>query len=94
MLLQPQVFDQRLFLYFSCFNSQVGAGKSSLLSALLGEMERVGGAANARGEVSYVPQQAWIQNGTVRYSFTAGTPMDSLSINRAKKSSKLSIMFF
>ncbi len=41
----------------------VGAGKSSLLSALLGEMERVGGTANTRGEISYVPQQAWIQVG-------------------------------
>ncbi len=46
---------------------QVGAGKSSLLSALLGEMERAAGTANTRGEVSYVPQQAWIQASLSNY---------------------------
>ena len=37
--------------------TQVGAGKSSLLSALLGEMGRTGGVANVRGEVAFVAQQ-------------------------------------
>jgi len=35
----------------------VGSGKSSLVSALLGEMERKGGQANCKGSVAYVPQQ-------------------------------------
>ena len=35
----------------------MGAGKSSLLSALLGEMGRTGGVANVRGEVAFVAQQ-------------------------------------
>ena len=44
----------------------VGTGKSSLLSALLGEMELVGGKINTQGTVAYVPQQAWMQNATLR----------------------------
>ncbi|KRZ85197.1 Multidrug resistance-associated protein 1, partial [Trichinella sp. T8] len=43
---------------------QVGSGKSSLCSAILGEMEKVSGILT--GSISYVPQQAWILNGTVR----------------------------
>uniref|UniRef100_A0A7N8YLG0 ATP-binding cassette, sub-family C (CFTR/MRP), member 3 n=1 Tax=Mastacembelus armatus TaxID=205130 RepID=A0A7N8YLG0_9TELE len=42
----------------------VGCGKSSLISALLGEMEKVEG--DISGSVAYVPQQAWIQNATLR----------------------------
>ncbi|KAK2169807.1 hypothetical protein NP493_1174g00004 [Ridgeia piscesae] len=45
---------------------QVGSGKSSLISALLGEMELMDGQVNVRGSVAYVPQQAWIQNSTVK----------------------------
>ncbi|XP_035695059.1 multidrug resistance-associated protein 1-like [Branchiostoma floridae] len=45
---------------------QVGAGKSSLLSALLGEMEKQHGYVAVRGSTAYVPQQAWIQNATLR----------------------------
>ncbi|XP_050048216.1 multidrug resistance-associated protein 1 [Dermacentor andersoni] len=45
---------------------QVGSGKSSLLSALLGDMERLDGTVNVQGSVAYVAQQAWIQNATVR----------------------------
>ncbi|GFR29928.1 multidrug resistance-associated protein 1 [Trichonephila clavata] len=45
---------------------QVGAGKSSLLSALLGDMVKWCGKVNVKGSVAYVPQQAWIQNATLR----------------------------
>ena len=45
---------------------QVGAGKSSLLSALLGDLEKLKGIVNVSGQVAYVPQQAWIQNSTLR----------------------------
>ncbi|EYC10165.1 hypothetical protein Y032_0057g2801 [Ancylostoma ceylanicum] len=44
----------------------VGAGKSSLLLALLGEMEKLRGYVGVRGTVAYVPQQAWIRNGTLK----------------------------
>ena len=44
----------------------VGSGKSSLLSGLLGEMHKYNGTINVNGTISYVPQQAWIQNATVK----------------------------
>ncbi|KAI1286714.1 ATP-binding cassette sub-family C member 3 [Halotydeus destructor] len=44
----------------------VGSGKSSLVSALLGDMEKIKGKVNISGSVAYVPQQAWIQNATVK----------------------------
>ncbi|KAF5918367.1 hypothetical protein HPG69_011807 [Diceros bicornis minor] len=43
----------------------VGAGKSSLLSALLGELSKVEGSASIKGPVAYVPQEAWVQPTSV-----------------------------
>ncbi|XGW32573.1 hypothetical protein V3C99_017265 [Haemonchus contortus] len=45
---------------------KVGVGKSSLLQAILGEMNKVSGSVNVSGSVAYVPQQAWIQNLSLR----------------------------
>ncbi|CAL9707790.1 unnamed protein product [Knipowitschia caucasica] len=50
----------------------VGCGKSSLISALLGEMEKLEGDVSVRGSVAYVPQQAWIQNATLRDNILFG----------------------
>ncbi|XP_067433255.1 ATP-binding cassette sub-family C member 3 isoform X2 [Thunnus thynnus] len=52
----------------------VGCGKSSLISALLGEMEKLEGEVSIRGSVAYVPQQAWIQNATLRDNILFGKP--------------------
>ena len=54
----------------------VGSGKSSLLSALLGDMQRVEGDANLNGEekIAYVPQQAWMQNTTLQNNILFGKP--------------------
>ncbi|XP_029933185.1 canalicular multispecific organic anion transporter 2 isoform X1 [Myripristis murdjan] len=52
----------------------VGCGKSSLISALLGDMEKLEGDVSVRGSVAYVPQQAWIQNATVRDNILFGKP--------------------
>nr|XP_023472034.1 multidrug resistance-associated protein 6 [Equus caballus] len=43
----------------------VGAGKSSLLSALLGELSKLEGSVSIKGPVAYVPQEAWVQNTSV-----------------------------
>ena len=47
----------------------VGSGKSSFLSALLGEMECLTGRVNIKGShsIAYCPQLAWIQNATLRF---------------------------
>uniref|UniRef100_A0A8C3UU77 ABC-type glutathione-S-conjugate transporter n=1 Tax=Catharus ustulatus TaxID=91951 RepID=A0A8C3UU77_CATUS len=44
----------------------VGSGKSSLVSAMLGEMENIKGHINIQGSLAYVPQQAWIQNQVIK----------------------------
>nr|XP_054597909.1 multidrug resistance-associated protein 1 [Nothobranchius furzeri] len=50
----------------------VGSGKSSLLSALLGEMDKLEGTVAVKGSVAYVPQQAWIQNATLKENIIFG----------------------
>ncbi|KFP36442.1 Canalicular multispecific organic anion transporter 2, partial [Chlamydotis macqueenii] len=50
----------------------VGSGKSSLVSALLGEMEKLEGEVAVKGSVAYVPQQAWIQNATLKDNILFG----------------------
>ncbi|KAL3313226.1 Multidrug resistance-associated protein 1 [Cichlidogyrus casuarinus] len=50
----------------SAIVGSVGAGKSSLISALLGEMERFGGRVNVKDSVAYVPQKPWIFNASLR----------------------------
>jgi ATP-binding cassette, subfamily C (CFTR/MRP), member 1 len=60
----------------------VGSGKSSLLSALLGEMDKMSGRVNTNGKIAYVSQQAWIQNATLQDNILFGKPMDQKLYNR------------
>ncbi|OWA50131.1 Canalicular multispecific organic anion transporter 2 [Hypsibius exemplaris] len=55
---------------------QVGAGKSSLVAAMLGLMEKLSGEVGVKGKVAYVPQQAWIQNMTLRDNILFGKPYE------------------
>ncbi|KAJ2851940.1 hypothetical protein IWW36_000713 [Coemansia brasiliensis] len=52
---------------------KVGAGKSSLVSAMLGDMVKCAGQVTIRGRVAYVPQQAWIVNATLRDNILFGS---------------------
>ncbi|CAD6187548.1 unnamed protein product [Caenorhabditis auriculariae] len=61
---------------------RVGSGKTSLLQALLGEMEKVSGSVAMHGRVSYVPQQAWMQNNTLRNNITFGKQYDEYFYSR------------
>ncbi|XP_066145734.1 multidrug resistance-associated protein 1 isoform X1 [Euwallacea fornicatus] len=54
----------------------VGSGKSSLICALLGEMDKVSGRVNTYGTVAYVAQQAWIQNATLKDNILFGKPFN------------------
>uniref|UniRef100_A0A8C2XTH6 Canalicular multispecific organic anion transporter 1 n=1 Tax=Cyclopterus lumpus TaxID=8103 RepID=A0A8C2XTH6_CYCLU len=54
----------------------VGSGKSSLMSALLGEMYTLCLTVNhfyVQGSLAFVPQQAWIQNATLRDNILFGS---------------------
>ncbi|KAJ6660858.1 hypothetical protein lerEdw1_017015, partial [Lerista edwardsae] len=50
----------------------VGAGKSSLLSAVLGELSSSKGFIDVRGRIAYVSQQPWVFSGTVRNNILFG----------------------
>ncbi|XP_068825784.1 multidrug resistance-associated protein 1-like [Capricornis sumatraensis] len=54
---------------------QVGSGKSSVLSAILGEMEKLKGVVQRKGSVAYVSQQAWIQNCILQENILFGSVM-------------------
>ncbi|XP_073928987.1 multidrug resistance-associated protein 1-like isoform X2 [Castor canadensis] len=54
---------------------QVGSGKSSVLSAILGEMEKLTGVVERKGSVAYVSQQAWIQNCILQENILFGSTM-------------------
>lgn len=60
----------------------VGCGKSSILSSLLGEMNKLKGRANVNGTLSYIPQQAWIQNATVKNNILFGRDYDQEFYNK------------
>ncbi|KAI8822865.1 uncharacterized protein EV422DRAFT_612663 [Fimicolochytrium jonesii] len=61
----------------------VGSGKSSLLNALIGEMKRKSGTVSFSGSLGYCPQQAWIQNASLRENITFGQPFDAQRYLRA-----------
>ncbi|EDQ90327.1 uncharacterized protein MONBRDRAFT_18722 [Monosiga brevicollis MX1] len=56
---------------------RVGSGKSSLCSALLGDMYKHAGRVVLPGKVAYVPQSAWIRNATVRENILFGKAFDA-----------------
>ena len=62
---------------------KVGAGKSSLMGALLTEMICKGGVVGHKGTVAYVPQQAWIINATVRNNILVDIPFNEEKYNQA-----------
>ena len=55
---------------------KVGSGKSSLVSALLGEMTKVEGRVSVDGSVAYVAQTAWIINATLKDNVLMGRALD------------------
>ncbi|XP_024398184.1 uncharacterized protein [Physcomitrium patens] len=54
----------------------VGSGKSSLLLALLGEMECLAGESQIDRPAAFAPQQPWILNDTIRSNVLFGNKFD------------------
>lgn len=67
----------------------VGAGKSSLLHAVLGEIPKLTGSVQVNGSIAYVSQTAWIQSGTIRDNILNGKPMDTYKYKNAIKACAL-----
>ncbi|XP_041372529.1 multidrug resistance-associated protein 1-like [Gigantopelta aegis] len=73
-----EIQDEKLYAVVG----QVGSGKSSLISAILGEMENIEGKVIVKSSVAYVAQQAWIQNATVRDNILFGMNYDAEKYDR------------
>ncbi|CAF1567438.1 unnamed protein product, partial [Didymodactylos carnosus] len=67
---------KRLLFTLVALIGTVGSGKSSILSALLGEMTKVQGQVTVGGRMAYVPQQAWIMNSTLQQNILFGKDLD------------------
>ncbi|KAL3227512.1 hypothetical protein MRX96_004210 [Rhipicephalus microplus] len=53
----------------------VGSGKSSLLSAILGDMRCIEGSVTSAGRIAYVPQLPNVHNMSIRDNILYGRPM-------------------
>ncbi|KAJ5536597.1 Metal resistance protein YCF1 [Penicillium frequentans] len=60
----------------SCIVGRVGAGKSSLLQSILGELWKERGEVVVRGRVAYVAQAPWVMNASVRENIVFGHRWD------------------
>ncbi|XP_058227734.1 ABC transporter C family member 8-like isoform X2 [Rhododendron vialii] len=67
----------------------VGAGKSSVLYAILGEIPRSSGNVTVVGSIAYVSQASWIQSGTIRDNILYGKPMEKTKYEKAIKACAL-----
>ena len=61
----------------SCIVGRVGAGKSSLLQAMLGDLWKEKGDVEVHGNIAYVAQTPWILNATVKENIIFGYRYDS-----------------
>lgn len=61
---------------------RVGQGKTSLLSAVIGDMYKRKGSVRIRGQVTYAAQQPWIVNATLRDNIVFGLEFDAKKYDR------------
>ncbi|KAF9353775.1 hypothetical protein BGX26_008445, partial [Mortierella sp. AD094] len=76
---KPTLVDINLSFARGTLNAivgRVGQGKSSLLSAIIGDMYKRKGSVKVFGSIAYVPQHAWIINATVRDNIVFGKKFD------------------
>ncbi|KAL6124597.1 hypothetical protein ACLB2K_077109 [Fragaria x ananassa] len=60
----------------------VGSGKSSLLSCILGEIQKLLGTVKISGTKAYVPQSPWILTGNIRENILFGNAYDKAKYDR------------
>ncbi|EXJ79949.1 hypothetical protein A1O3_08235 [Capronia epimyces CBS 606.96] len=60
----------------TCVVGRVGAGKSSLLQAVLGDLWKIQGEVVVRGRIAYAAQSAWIMNASVKENIIFGHRWD------------------
>nr|ALU63334.1 multidrug resistance-associated protein 4 isoform X1 [Oryzias melastigma] len=67
----------------------VGAGKSSLLSSILGELPAEKGVLKVKGQMTYAAQQPWVFPGTIRSNILFGKEFDQQKYDRVVKACAL-----
>ncbi|KAG2682550.1 hypothetical protein I3760_11G195600 [Carya illinoinensis] len=67
----------------------VGAGKSSLLSCILGEVPKISGTIKLCGTKAYVAQSPWIQSGKIEENILFGKTMDREKYNKVLEACSL-----
>ncbi|KAF3706362.1 Multidrug resistance-associated protein 4 [Channa argus] len=60
----------------------VGAGKSSLLSSILGELPNEKGVLKVKGQLTYAAQQPWVYPGTIRSNILFGKELNPQKYER------------
>lgn len=78
-----------MLIIFLFFNSSIGSGKSSLFSALLGEMKILEGNFAVSDSVAYVNQLAWILNDTVKNNILFGSEFNKRKYEKVIDKAKL-----
>lgn len=73
----------------SCIVGRVGAGKSSMLQTMLGDLYKLKGEVVVRGASAYVAQSAWVMNASVRSNITFGHKWDPAFYDRTIKACAL-----
>ncbi|KZT23179.1 P-loop containing nucleoside triphosphate hydrolase protein [Neolentinus lepideus HHB14362 ss-1] len=59
----------------------VGSGKTSLLSAIAGQLELVSGLVSHQGTIAYLTQKPWLLTQTIEGNILFGLPMDHARFN-------------
>ncbi|XP_017000087.2 probable multidrug resistance-associated protein lethal(2)03659 [Drosophila takahashii] len=59
-----------------CITGPTGSGKSSLIQAILGELQAECGQIEVNGSLSYASQEPWLFSGTVRQNILFGKSLD------------------
>ncbi|KAI4497628.1 hypothetical protein M0802_007168 [Mischocyttarus mexicanus] len=67
----------------------VGAGKSSFLQLILGELKITHGQIYVKGSISYASQESWLFAGTVRTNILFGQPYDQTKYQKVVKACAL-----
>lgn len=73
----------------TCVVGRVGAGKSSFLQALLGDLWKVNGEVTVHGSTAYVAQQAWVMNASVKENILFGHRYDPVFYDKTIKACAL-----
>lgn len=70
---------------------KVGSGKSSLLNAMLGEMPLKSGSIAVNGKISYVSQETWIRNSSLKDNVLFEEEFEEQRYANVLESSQLSL---